>query len=289
MATVPNTPADASAKATIDATLAQYGLSSLADWAWQQYTGGASNDQIMLDMRNQPEYKVRFPAMETLAQQGHALTEGQYVSAENSYAQVMHAAGMPTGFYDQPADFANFLTNNVSPSELQQRVTDANTAIFGNPEIAHQLQGLYGAGGSPGQILAYFLDPTRAEPLIQKQVAASEVAAAGVNSGFGQISQADAEAIGVRGLGQSDLANRFQQIGVDQGVVQRGAGPTDEQGPLMSGHQLLAGALLGDANAQRQLTQIQQQKKDEQATGGGFVSSKNGTGFTGIGVDPATL
>jgi len=288
--TAPVSPADQSARAIINQALGQYGLASLADWAWKQYTGGAAIEQIMLDMRQRPEYKQRFPAMDALAQGGHALSEAQYIQAEQSYAQIMHAAGVPAGFYDQPADFSKLLTGFVSPTELQSRVQDAQTAIYGNPEIQQQLNGLYGAGASPGQILAYFIDPDRAEPLIAKQLASAQVAAAGVNSGYGQVNRNEAELIAEQNMSQQEITSRFQTIGQEQWLTKGQVGGNEAAGETgLSAHDLLGAAFLGDAKAQHRLLTIQQQRKADQEAGGQFAEAKPGTGLTGIGVDPASL
>jgi hypothetical protein len=285
----PVSPADQSAKALIEATLRAYGLESLADWAWQQYVGGAATEQILLDMRQRPEYKRRFPAMDALAQVGRAITEAQYIQAETSYSQIMHAAGLPAGFYDQPDDFTKFLTGNVSPAELQARVQDAQTVIYGNPEIQHQLQGLYGAGASPGQVLAFFLDPDRAEPLIAKQVAAAQAASYGVQSGFGQLSRSEAEFVAEQNLSPADMLSRFQKIGLQSGLYTRQIGPhADGHDEVVSTHDALAAAFAGDADAQRRILQEAAQRKADQQGAVGFVEDKPGAGYTGLGAAPTT-
>jgi hypothetical protein len=37
----------------------------------------------------------------------------------------MQEAGLPAGFYDSPSDFGNWIANNVSPDEIQNRVSKA--------------------------------------------------------------------------------------------------------------------------------------------------------------------
>jgi len=277
---------DQSAKAIITNALNNYGLSSLADWAWQQYTGGSSPDTIMLDLRQRPEYAARFPAMAALAQKGQAITEGQYIQYETSVSQVMRANGIPSGFYDQPSDITKFLTNNVSVAEIQSRVQDAAAAIFtSSPEVRGQLNALYGAGASQGQITAWFLDPNRAEPLIAKEWAAAQASGQGVISGYGALNQNEAESVGAAGVSQQGLQQGFAQLVQQQGLYQRelGAHP-DSASAIVSRHQQLGAAFLGDAKAQQAITQEAGQRKADQEGGTSFV--KDQQGYAGLGVQP---
>lgn len=68
-----------SARAAITRVLDQFGLGSLAGWAWQRYVAGVPVEQIMLDLRERPEYRARFPAMRELADRGRAITENEYL------------------------------------------------------------------------------------------------------------------------------------------------------------------------------------------------------------------
>jgi len=134
-----------SAKAIIDKALGDYGLSTLSTWAWQKWQAGESIDQIMLELRSTPEYGQRFPAMKTLGDRGQAISEAQYINYEQSATSIFKAAGLPANFYDQPDDFANFLTNNVALPELQSRVQAYQSAAFSAPqEVRDALQSMYG-------------------------------------------------------------------------------------------------------------------------------------------------
>lgn len=203
--------ADKSAKGLINSTLATYGLSSLAEWAWGKWTAGESIDQIMLELRDTPEYNARFPAMKQLSQQGHALSEAQYIAYEESAAQAMKAAGLPAGFYDSPADYAGFLTNNVSISELTQRLNDYQTIAFSSPQaVRDELQTLYGV--TPGELTAFFIDPTKAEPLIHQRFAAAQAAGYSDVTGFGKLNVSQAETVGNLGLSEGQLSQGFGQL-----------------------------------------------------------------------------
>lgn len=201
----------------LNSALSKYGLGTLATWAWRQYTKGASIDQIMLDLRDRPEYKARFPAMEALSQAGHALSESQYIAQEQQYAQIMHAAGLPPGFYDKPEDFATLFTSNLSPSEVQARVTNGYAAaVNAPPEVKAQFEKFYGAG-SDAALAAWFLDPDKAEPVLEQQLAAATVAGVGsrfgIDPGFGTSMQLAQEGV-TAGQAQSGFGAIQKEAGL---------------------------------------------------------------------------
>ncbi len=232
--------ADASAKGILNTALAQYGLTSLSDWAWGQYTGGASTDQILLQMRQQPQYKTRFPAMETLAQRGQAITEAQYVNYEQSIAQQVHAAGLPAGYYNNSEDIAQLLENNVSVAEFSTRLQKGYVAVSQAPPEVRAAFARYYGPGSDGALASYFLYPTKAEPLLEKQVAAGAIGGEAAQFGL-NVSQGLAEK--GASLNQSDYFTRSALSALPKGITQ------NTLGEQMSGTSLTddqaAGAALG--------------------------------------------
>jgi hypothetical protein len=279
---------DQSAKAIIREALAEFGLDALADWAWGQYTGGSAVDTIMLDLRERPEYKTRFPAMENLAKAGHAITESQYLQYEQSVAQVMRANGIPEGFYAPPDAIQKFLEGNVSVAEIQSRVQAANAAIYtAGPETQAALNDLYGAGASPGQMAAWFLDPNRAEPLIAKEWAASQAAGQAALSGFGALSRDEAEFIANQGVSQQGLQQGFSDLQKQRALATRQVGAhTDAGNELVDRHSLLGAAFAGDADAQQRLANEAAQRKANQEGVTGFVQDQRTGGYTGLGTAP---
>lgn len=265
------TPTQASAKGQLDAFLATYGLQSLGDQAWSWYLSGQSTDQIMLNLRGTAEYKARFPAMEQLAQRGQALTESQYINYEQSIAQQNQAVGLPQGMYDTPDDIKNLLLANVSPSEYQSRLQAYQTAAYqSDPATYQHLVDYYGM--SPGQATAFFIDPGRALPLIQRDLTAAQIGGAATTTGYGEIGVTQAEQLG--------------QIGVTQAQAQQGFGHLATQSQLFTplnagenqiGQQAQIGAEFGnDAAAQQAIKDRQARRLADFNQGGGFTSSQQG-------------
>ena len=105
---------DQSARAVLQAALDQYGLGSLAEWAWNRYLETGSTDQVFLELRQQSAYRQRFPAMEALSRSGRAISEASYIEYERTVTQTLHQYGIPRGMYDTPDAIANLLVNDVS-------------------------------------------------------------------------------------------------------------------------------------------------------------------------------
>lgn len=187
-----------------------YGLESLVPAITSYIQQGVSADAVSILLQQTPEYKQRFAANDVRIKNGlSALSPAEYLATERSYRQIMSAAGLPTGFYDQTNDFTNLIGQDVSPTELQQRVTDATDAI--NKAPASTLS-YFNQWYSTGDLVAYALDPTRAAPLIEKNLKAAEAAGLGQSQGV-SLSQQQAESIGNRGMSLDQMNQGLGFVG----------------------------------------------------------------------------
>lgn len=269
--------AQSSARAIIDGALGQYGLQSLSTWAWGKYLANESIDQIMLELRQTPEYKTRFPAMETLAQSGHAISEAQYIDYETGASNIFKANGLPSSFYDQPQDFAQFLTNNVALPELQTRVQMYRDAAFNTPpEIRQHLQDFYGV--SPGELTAFFIDPDKALPLITQRYNAATAAGYATTTGYGPVTQSEAERVAQFGLSAGQLQAGFGRLAGESELFNPLLGTTDQGVGRAQGLNAEFGQNAADQVA------IESERANRLATfkgGGGFAETAKGV--VGVG------
>lgn len=239
-----------SARDLINGVLESYGLNGLSDWAWQQIQAGHSEIRVLQDLRETDQYKQRFAGMEARRAAGlNAISEAEYISYENNARQLMRAAGLPAEFYDRPEDFADLIGKDVSPAELNARINDGYLAAAQAPaEVRQQLRDLYGLG--EGDLAAYFLDPDRALPLIQRQFAASQVSGAGVTTGYGALNVAEAERIASLGVTEDQARQGFGALVENEELFD--ALPGEQDGLIDRETQL--GAVFGDdARARQQL------------------------------------
>ncbi len=164
-------------------TLRMWGLEELAPDVLALLQDGKTEDQIPVLLQQTEAYKKRFSANATRIKNGlAALSPAEYLSVERSYRQILSANGMPTGFYDSPSDFADWIGKDVAPTEVQQRVGFAVDAAQRLDEgTKRAFQEFYNVG--MGDLAAFFLDQDRALPLVQKQARAARIGGIGYNDG----------------------------------------------------------------------------------------------------------
>lgn len=196
--------------AALNNLFSSYGLGSLAGKIATYIKNGYSADTISILLQDTSEYKQRFAGNEIRKKKGlPVLSPAEYLSTESSYRQLMQQAGLPAGFYDQPADFTDFIGKDVSPTELKGRVDLASQAtVLANPNYKAALQQMYGIDDA--HMTAYFLDEDRALPLLQKQAAAAAIGAEALKQGL-QIS-GKAEDYATAGVTQQQAAQVYGQI-----------------------------------------------------------------------------
>jgi len=275
-----------SAHAIVVHFLAQFGLGSLANWAWSRYKalGGGSNglQQISVEMTEQPQFLKRFPAYKILAERGQAMSPAEMLAYEQSARQVFHAAGLPKSFYDSPDDLATFMVNNVSVSELQSRVQLAQSAaLTAPPDVKNQLQTLYGI--NQGGLTAYFLNPTKALPILQQQFTAAQIGADATRTGVGQLSTAQATHLAQIGVTDQSAQQGFAQMGQQQGLFDQQVKGEDQIG---LGTQIAA-EFDNSAAAQLRIRRRQQARLADFQGNAGENVSQGGVG--GLGKNDASF
>lgn len=204
----------------IEDLLSSYGLSSLAHNAWQKLIDGVTQDQVIQWLRTTPEYAQRFPGMAVRRAKGlSAISEGEYISYERQAGQILHAAGMPAGFYDTPEDFADLIGKDLSLSELNQRITNNYIRVAqAAPEVRNAFQAFFGPDGDTA-LAAFFMDPDKAQPFLERAVTEAEISGAGARFGVGV---------------NEDMANRLATIGVTSGQAQQGFQQLNQIKPLFN-------------------------------------------------------
>lgn len=134
-----------------------------------------------------------FPGYNAKIQAGTSDTNGQYTGIAGyiqyanqiqAYAQTL-APGTVTA-----ADIGNMWARDISAGEVSDRITSAHTAALNTPQpVQDYLQNTYGIG--PGGIASYFLNPTNSIT----NLSSVNTGIAGVESGFGSMSKAQADSL----------------------------------------------------------------------------------------------
>lgn len=195
--------------AALNALFSSYGIGSLGPKITEYLQNGYSADTVGLLLKETPEFKKRFAANEVRRKKGlPVLSPAEYLATETAYRQVMRAAGLPSGFYDKPDDFQKFLEADVSPTEIQSRVTEASN--FVNSATQEQ-KALFSQWYTKGDMIAFALDPARAEPLVGKAFSASKIGGEAATQGLG-IDKTMAQDIAARGITGEQASQGFSVI-----------------------------------------------------------------------------
>jgi hypothetical protein len=175
-----------------------------------------SEAQTLIDIYDQPVYKLRFPGMDALRKKNRAITEDTYIKLENQIVQTLKFFDLPVGFYDNRTMLGSIIGNEVSPKEVQDRAQAAqDLAKATNPEIRTALKEFYNI--SEGDITANFLNGDLAGPLLLKQARAAEIAGIAKTAGFSSFAKAEAQT-----LAEQDVYKNMSLTDLTTGIGRAG-------------------------------------------------------------------
>lgn len=194
---------------------AKYGLQALVTPLEGLIKEGVPASEFAIRLRETDAYQKRFAANKARINKGlSALSEAEYIGLEDAYQGIMRQYGMPESYYargemGRQEGFEKFIGGDVSPAELETRISTAyNRVINSNPEVVQALKQFY-PNITNGDILSYALDPEKALTDINKKVTAAEIGGAAIGAGLG-IGMARAE--------------ELQRYGVTKETAQQGFG-----------------------------------------------------------------
>jgi hypothetical protein len=187
----------------------KYGLTGLANKIKELAMKGATEATITLELMETPEYQQRFAANADRLKKGlAALTPAEYVNVEDSYRQVLRAYGLKQ--FDNDAYVRQFIANDMSPTELSNRVVTAVQRVQNaDPAITKQLKDYYGIGAP--DMVAYVLDPQQQFQKIERQIAASEIGVAAGRQGL-TAGVSVAEQLAAQGVSQAEAQKGYATI-----------------------------------------------------------------------------
>jgi hypothetical protein len=202
-----------------------FGLEALVEPLKGLITSGASPAEFTIKLRDSDAYKKRFSAnAQRIAKGLRALREDEYVALEDQYQNVMMRYGLPETYYARgemgvQEGFNKFLEGDVSPVELEDRITTAQKRVLNaNPEVTAALKQFY-PDITNADILAYTLDPKNAIENIKRKVTTAEIGGAAIQSGL-QTGLTRAEELRAAGITKETAQQGFGTIA---GGLQRGS------------------------------------------------------------------
>lgn len=162
----------------------QYGLGSLVEGIRGLIEENVSPSEFAIRLRQTEPYKRRFAANASRIQNGlRALSEGEYIALEDQYQNIMRNYGLPASYYTKgdmgrQEGFEKFIAGDVSPAELEDRISIAqNRVVNAPPEVKTALKEFY-PDITNADILAYTLDPTKGLQDIKRKITAAEIGGA---------------------------------------------------------------------------------------------------------------
>jgi hypothetical protein len=204
---------------------AQYGMGALVDPLKDFIIQGLSPAEFTLRLRDTDAYKKRFAANASRIAKGlSAIDEATYIDLEDQYQNVMRNYGLPASYYTRgdlgrQEGFEKFIANDVSASELEDRIATAQKRVINaNPEVTTALKQFY-PDITNGDILAYTLDPAQGLEGIKRKVTAAEIGGAALQSGL-SANLARAEELGKYGVDKAAATAGYSTIGAG---LQRGS------------------------------------------------------------------
>lgn len=255
------------------------------DWAKAQIQSNNSIDQILYSLRQQDFYKKSIfglVAAERTANNLPAMTEAQILSYKDYAIGVAQQAGLPPGFIDTP-ELVTLMGNDVSTAELDARITQGYVAALkSDPATLAAFRQYEGLGVGPGALAAFYLDPTKALPLIQQMFAAAQMGGAAANTGYGGISEAQAQLLAQLGTTQTQAETGFTALAKQHELFNALPG---EGAPAITQEMQLAAEFAGNAEDQQMIKQRGEQRAAAFAGNYKFAETPN-RGITGLGPVP---
>ena len=244
---------------------AAYGLGSLVEPLKNLISDPTvSPSEFTIRLRQTDAYKTRFASnAKRIAKGLRAITEGEYLELEDRYQDIMRRYGLPQSYYTRgelgrQEGFEKFIEFDVSPVELEERISTAQNRLFNAPpEVMRLMSDFYGDVVSNGDALAYILDPQRALSEIQRRVTAAEIGAGAAQAGLATTRQR-AEELQRFGITGEEARRGFQAVAE---VAPRGTQLAEFYGESPYTQQTAEAEVFGTAGA------VEARKKRERLVG----------------------
>jgi hypothetical protein len=176
-----------------------------------------SPSEYAIRLRQTAPYQTRFKANAERIKNGlAAITEAEYLQLEDQYQNIMRNYGLPESYYVRgkygvQQGFQNFIANDVSAIELEDRIMNAqNRVINSNPEVLAALKNFY-PDINNGEILAYVLDPNNALDQIKRKITAAEIGGAATQAGL-KTGMERAQELGAAGVTKAQAQEGFRTV-----------------------------------------------------------------------------
>jgi hypothetical protein len=183
---------------TIQNELSAWGLGDLTDAVFNKVFKEGMSDakQLTNFVRGTPEYKNNFQGMaEYNANPDNVqkITEQQYLMKAQAYMNTAQQYGLPDSFFTRK-EIGVLVAGGVSPAEFNRRVVNgylvAKNAMEADPATA---QALAAQGVNFGDLLSYYLDPKKMEPILTSKANQAQLQGYAQNAGISNLTPSMAQ------------------------------------------------------------------------------------------------
>lgn len=166
----------------------KYGLGSLVDSVKNLILTGSSPEEVVLKLRETPEYLKRFAGNKLRLDAGlNVYDEATYLDLENAYDQIFTSYGVEEAVGNtrdaRRAKYAEFIGGTKSPDEIKGRVQLAVLASQEDAVTKATMKELYPMI-TDKDLVSYFLNPKETLPKLETKIRAAQVGAAAVRQGL---------------------------------------------------------------------------------------------------------
>ena len=214
-------------KTMLTTILIDFKLDSLIEPLWEYVidSGVRNDDQLWLWIQGRPEFATRFPAFKKLQEEGRAISPTQYMELEKSYLSIMRGANIPPTFFDKPDDFTDLIVGNVSPAEFQSRVEKGYKRVAESDDLIKEAFKSYFGVEGDAALAAFFIDPDRSAPALERAVQAAEIQSAALRSNS-SVDLSYASKLTDMGVSYEQAMQGFQRLNTMQSLFTAGIGET---------------------------------------------------------------
>jgi len=244
---------DNNAFAMLEALLKSWGLDSLSGNVRDMMVAGDTADVIPIKLRETDAYKKRFKGNADRLKNGlPALSEAEYLATETSLKSVIRRY-VGTGEYDTTENLEKWIAGDLSPQELNDRMSDYQQQFMQQPQWVKDAWSA--EGFTPQDAIKSVMDPNVTETSLKRR---GQVYALGSQAAqaFGDRSALNTERLGElvdAGVTAERAADGYRQVAGREkyeGFLARTAGVE------LSREEQENAALLGDQGAEQKRRKV---------------------------------
>lgn len=206
-----------------------YGLGDLADTITKLMTSGETPQSALVKLkydtgfvngkdgaRWNDAYTTRFSANATRISKGlNALSEAEYISNENSYAETLKSYGLGNMLSMKRSDnqktFADYIAGDVSPTEFKDRIATASDRVINADANTKAMFKQFYPNITDSDLVAYFLKPEQTIGMLKEKATAAEIGGAAIGQGL-NTSMASATELARFGVDRAQAMAGYQDI-----------------------------------------------------------------------------